>query len=515
MIKKHLLTALAVLCASSAMAASPMTLTESATDGQLITALTEACQKTGVDFGAVMSAAVADDADAVKVSVQRLVEAVDKTKTTRLSEAADEQPVTRAELALHNARGYATLAIAGSTLPQIAKERLQADFRGRERFTEAQVDEAIKSEREYLARFTESGRPNGGFPRIEVLDRTVRVADMLDAFFDPKHKDHRNVTSIRECYIEITGDRNVTGDIDRSRLTESVGTDTFANVLGNSITRQIQQNYRDAVAWDAWSRVATVTPVRDFRTQERTQMGGYGNLPIVAERGNYTSLADPSDAKSTYAVAKRGGLIQVTFEAIKNDDVAALQRLPIEVGRTAKRTLYTFVMNFYAANAAIYDTLALFHATHNNLFTAALDASQVAAHRLAMMKQTGRDTGNRMGIPPAILMVPLDMQETAVNLFNRSTNNDKTFIQDFAPDIIPVVTWTDANDWVMQANPLDIPVLEIGFLDGGQEPTLLAQSDPTSGSVFTNDVISWKVRHTYGGNILVDGWKGVTKAVVA
>ncbi|MFN3302792.1 MAG: hypothetical protein ACK44A_03630 [Roseateles sp.] len=433
-----------------------------------------------------------------------------------MTEARDnDAPLTRAELAQYQARLHATAAITASTLPQAAKDKLLADFRDRERFTEAQVDQAITAEREYLARFTESGRPNGGFPRVVLEDRVETINGMLAAFFDPTHKDHRNVRSIKECYAEITGDRDVTGRVDRVRLTESIGTDTFADVLGNAITRRLQTAYRDAVAWTAWRKVASVTPVNDFRVQERTQMGGFGNLPIVAERGNYNALSDPSDDKSTYAVAKRGGLVQVTLEMIKNDDVSAMRRLPVETGRAAQRTLYAFVFNFYVTNPALYDGTTLFHASRGNLFTGALSATEVGAHRLAMMKQTGRDTGNRMGIPPALQLVPLDLQETAVNLYNRSTNNDKTFIQDFAPEVIPVVTWTDATDWVMQAAMEDMPVIEIGFLDGNEEPELLVQDSPTAGQVFTNDVISYKVRHTYGGNVLVDGWKAVTKAVVA
>jgi hypothetical protein len=38
---------------------------------------------------------------------------------------------------------------------------------------------------------------------------------------------------------------------------------------------------------------------------------------------------------------------------------------------------------------------------------------------------------------------------------------------------------------------------------------------PNVGSLFTNDKITYKIRHIYGGNVLIDGEKGTTKAVVA
>ncbi|XHS78504.1 hypothetical protein ACFJGW_00605 [Burkholderiaceae bacterium UC74_6] len=510
------LTAIAPLMASALAAAAP--------ESQVLIRLQEACSTNKLDFGAVLSAADGAKGETeealtqeIGAAMSRLAEAAKASSqpgSQRVTEAtANKTPLTQADMDLWQARQHAVTAIASCNLPQITKDRLNAHFKTLERFTEAQVDETIKAEREYLGRLTESGRPTGGMPRIELGDRTTQVEDMLNAFFDPAHKDHKRVQSFRECYLEITGDREFTGRPNLSRLTESIGTDTFANVLGNSITRRLIQAYNEAVQWQTWRKVATAVGVNDFRVQERTAMGGYGNLPIVAERGAYTALTDPSDAKATYAVAKRGGLASVSLEAIRNDDVSAIRRIPLEQGRAAARTLYNFVFNFFAANAAIYDGVALFHATHNNLFTGALSASELAVHRLAMKKQPGRDTGNRMGIGPSLLLVPDDLEQTSVDLFSRNTNLDKTFVQSLAPTIIPVATWTDTNDWVTLADPNDIPVLEIGFLDG-EDPTMLVQDSPTAGSVFTNDMITYKLRHTYGGNVLPDGFKGATKAVV-
>ena len=114
-----------------------------------------------------------------------------------------------------------------------------------------------------------------------------------------------------------------------------------------------------------------------------------------------------------------------------------------------------------------------------------------------------------------MLLVPMDLEETAADLFRRNTNNDKTFVQSLAPTIIPVASWTDVTDWVTLASRDEGPVIELGFLDGQEEPTLLVQDSPTEGSVFTNDMISYKLRHIYGATVLVDGFKFTTKAVVA
>lgn len=438
----------------------------------------------------------------------------------------DDRPATLADLQMLQARQAASLLIAASRLPQPAKDRLQADFAGRARFVEADVATAIKAEGEYVARFTESGSVRvPAFGGIEVGDRSAMIREMLDAFFDPQHAQHRNVRSFREAYIEITGDRFLSGmlqDCDRGRMAESLGvmreavdSTTFANALGNSITRRMQAIYTGRTDLQVWRRVAISGPVNDFRTQERVRIGGYGNLPAVAQGADYTALSSPADEKATYAVSKRGGTESVTLEAITNDDVQALRRIPLELALAAGNTLMEFVFDFFRTNPTIYDTVALFHASHGNLGTAALDATSYAAHRQMMVKQVRAGSGKRLGHSPKSLLVPFELQETAYNLFVRGQNNDKTFVQDLNPDVIVVPYWTDANDWCTVADPNELPAVEIGFLGGREDPELFVQDLPNVGSMFSNDKLTYKIRHIYGGAVPVDGFKAATKAVVA
>jgi hypothetical protein len=199
---------------------------------------------------------------------------------------------------------------------------------------------------------------------------------------------------------------------------------------------------------------------------------------------------------------------------IKNDDVGAIRRIPVDLALAAANTLFEFVFDFPRANAAIYDTVALYHASHNNLFVAALSATEFATHRLAMAKQTRIGSAKRRGVTPKTLLVPFDLQEAAFNLFQRNQNLDKTFVNSQQPDIIVVPYWTDANDWCTVADPMVLPFLEIGFLDGREEPELFTQDMPNVGNLFTNDKLTWKIRHIYSGAVLPEGEKATTKAVV-
>lgn len=417
--------------------------------------------------------------------------------------------------------------LSAAKLPQPAKDRLLARFtEATAPFTSKDVEKAIEDERAYLGRFTESGKPVIPFDDVQVEDRSVKVADMLDAFFDPAHKEHRNVQSFKECYIEVTGDRRVTGRIencDLSRLRESLGSRfveaamtsaTFAHALGDSITRRMLADYRTASQYDVWRSLANVVSVGDFRMQERTRWGGFGDLPAVAEGADYVDGGVPADEVATYKAAKTGRLSLVTLEMIRNDDVGLVRQIPTRLSRAAKRTLAKFVLDFIRTNPVIYDELALFHATHGNLGAAALDAASWAAARLAMMKQQEAGSNDRLGIAPRNLWVPADLEEAAHDLFKqRGTNNDQGFIQTTAPNILPVWYWTDANDWAASADPLDIPSVEVGFLDGNEEPEIFVQDNPSMGSLFTNDTITYKIRHVYGGG--VTDYRGLYKGVVA
>lgn len=425
-----------------------------------------------------------------------------------------------ARFALLEARRSAADQVARSTLPESARPRVMELLESAADFSPATVARRITEEQAYLAPYSAAGRVTGlggALGRIEVGEtRAQKTVQMLEAFFDPKHKDHGQARSIKEIYVSITGDKLVTGQTrhcDEALLREAFDSTTLGDVLGDAITRRMVADYRVASAYDVWRLLVTTTPVSDFRTQKRTRMGGYGDFPIVAESAPYLDVTTPTDEAAEYAVRKRGGLESVTLEMIKNDDVGAIRRIPTRLSTAAKRTLSKFVLDFLRVNPVIYDTKALFHADHGNLFTSALSAAAVAAHRLAMMKQAEAGSNDRLGIGPRNLWVPSDLEEAASDIFRRNTNNDETFVQSLKPRIVPVWYWTDQNDWCMSADPSDIPTIEIGFLDGNEEPELLVQDSPTVGSMFSNDKMTWKLRHIYGGT--VEDYRGLTKSVVA
>lgn len=452
-------------------------------------------------------------------------EAVASTTTTGTDKGTTDA-VTREQLVEHTrmieARADARVAIAASKLPAPVQERLVARFAEAASFKAEDVTAAIEEERKFLGRLVEGAQVRGLGEGIEMGEgRAEKVGKMLDDFFDRS----KRTMSFRECYVEITGDRNVTGlmqHVDVQRLREAAGehafreaisASTFGNILGDSITRAMIRDYQGLESYNDWRWMCDIVPVSDFRTQERTRLGGYGNLPAVAENGAYNALTSPDDEKATYALTKRGGTETISLETIANDDVGLIRRLPMSLATAAGRTLYEFVYEFLNGNGAIYDGAALFHASHANLGTAALDATSFAAARLAMKQQTELSSDKRLGITLRHLVIPSDLEQTAYDLFVRDTNNDQTFVQSRKPTVHVVDHWTDTNNWYAAADNAQVPLIELGFYSGNEDPEIFVQDLPTQGSLFSNDQIKYKIRHIYSGT--VRDYRGFYGAIVA
>jgi len=73
---------------------------------------------------------------------------------------------------------------------------------------------------------------------------------------------------------------------------------------------------------------------------------------------------------------------------------------------------------------------------------------------------------------------------------------------------ISVAQFTDVTDYYLLCAPSDIESIEVGFVNGREEPELLLQDRPDAGQVFTNDQMSFKVRWEFGGGWLDSGLPG-------
>ena len=170
-------------------------------------------------------------------------------------------------------------------------------------------------------------------------------------------------------------------------------------------------------------------------------------------------------------------------------------------------------------NSTIYDGLAFFHATHNNLGSTALSANEINVVRQAMRDQTEKDSGEKLGISPHILVVPHALEGTA-----RQENERDYLDSSFTPNpvrfqfgaaserIVVSPLLTDANDWYVFASPREVQTFQLGFLQGREEPELLLADNELVGKTFSSDRIQYKVRHEY--EVTVVDFRGAYKEAV-
>jgi hypothetical protein len=103
------------------------------------------------------------------------------------------------------------------------------------------------------------------------------------------------------------------------------------------------------------------------------------------------------------------------------------------------------------------------------------------------------------------LLVPSDLEKTAWELCTPKYgvyNEIPTFLQQVGVIPITVDYWTDVTNWALVAKKEDCVGLEIGFMDGKELPELFISDLPNIGSMFTNDKLTFKIRHEYGGAII-------------
>lgn len=394
-----------------------------------------------------------------------------------------------------------------------------------DRVTEAVVVDAVK----HTQRLAESIEKRTLRPRA-TENAAVVTQDDLDKKTDRvlatlERRWQEGYTSLFDMYEDVTGTR-IRQDSDGAhrlvreawdlarlpgvdRASEAIDSSTFGQVLGDAMNRRLLAVWR-MPRYDSWRQIASSVPVRDFRTQHVARLGGYGNLPAVGERGAYQPLTTTTDEEATYAVTKRGGTESFTFEAAKNDDIGALVRIPEALGRAAARTLHEFVwLTIFAGNATCtYDSTALFAAGHANTTAVALSQAGLTSLRQKMRDQAAYgETGKPLGLLPRFLIVPNDLEELAFQLVGpravpASGNASDLRNLHEGMTVVVVDEFADANDWYLAADKMDVPDgggIEIGFLDGREDPELFMQDDPKVGTTFSSDEVTWKIRHIYSG----------------
>lgn len=283
------------------------------------------------------------------------------------------------------------------------------------------------------------------------------------------------------------------------------------NAYGN-----VSQNWRQCFRARSFPnfQVQTIANLIDLVVDNDT--GGHvtrnGIIPIVPEGSGYNEARIASEY-NTAKLATRGVTFTLTRQALINDTQGALQDIPAKLGDAMARTLNWAVASYLETNAALADTVALFHATHGNLETGntALSLETIIAEYSAFSQQTS-PMGRVLNMRPKYLIVPPELQFTAIDILDQNmlmvnrqitatTTSTRVGTQNLIASQLQLVVLeelTDANDWYLAADPGECSSIEVGFLDGRETPELFV-SDAGNGSLdlAAADGIRHKIRHDF------------------
>ncbi|HCU69855.1 MAG TPA: hypothetical protein DGF30_11715 [Desulfomicrobium sp.] len=468
---------------------------------------------------------------------------------------SDEVKILRCEMAVKD-------ALAESGLPDLSRERIRKQFAGRVFETE-ELTRAIADEKDYLAKIAAPAAPapipgSGISAGIDSFDKATMAVDRMFgltrdnvvALSRMDRLDHRPVfedlravadfggydavpafAGLREAYVFFTGDSEVRGILNRRAIPKDIlsrmdiDSATFTYVLGNTLNRRLVKEYMEADFGEALL-ISVRKAVKDFRTQEAVLVGGFPDIATVdPEAADYAEIAGVTDEESSYTVGQKGNLLTITRKAIINDDISVVQRLVTKLGRATRRTHAKYVWAFFTGNANCSDGTAWFTGGHGNLGATALSHATALVAYKALANMTEKDSGEPLGLLDGfnvkpVLVTPVALFDTGEKIATEDfyyTANDLTtkLPNPLKGKVIAkmISLLTDATDWGLLLPPEVADMVEMGYLNGRQEPEFFLNDSPQGEQVFVADKIRYKVRHEYGGAV-VDFRSGY-KAVVA
>lgn len=281
-------------------------------------------------------------------------------------------------------------------------------------------------------------------------------------------------------------------------------TSDFPILLGGGVTRTLRDAY--AQAPQTWRPLGQMTTVPDFRATTRAALGDISALEEVKEHGEYKYGKLEEDG-APIRVAKFGKIIAITWEAVINDDLGALTRIPRAYGLAAAETESNVVWNLILSNPNFTDGKAIYVADHGNLAGSggAINTTTLGAARAAMRKQKSK-AGAFLNVEPRYLVVGPDKELEAFQFTSSNyvpaKNADINDVRNTSLIVI-VDGRITGNQWFLFTEAGLIDTLEYAYLEG--EPGVFTETREG----FEVDGMEVKARLVFGAAWI--DWRGTYK----
>lgn len=278
----------------------------------------------------------------------------------------------------------------------------------------------------------------------------------------------------------------------------------FGQILIDVAHKSLLKGWETAAEnFDQFTSRGTLT---DFRAAKRVGLGDFGYLPQVGEGEEYT-YGTIGDEGASVALATYGQLFSITRQAIINDDMHLLTKIPEKMGQAARATIAKLVFALLTGNAIAQDGKALFDASHKNTLTsAALDVTNIDK-AIQMMNGFVNTRGEPLAIEPDFMLLPTSLYTRAKQVLGSASVEGADInsgIINPIRDIVPTVKSArlqvaDPKSWYL----INKEAIEVSYLDGIDTPYMEQQQG------FTVDGVSTKVRIDAGVNVI--DYRGIVK----
>lgn len=270
--------------------------------------------------------------------------------------------------------------------------------------------------------------------------------------------------------LEATGEN--TRGLDKMTLAQrALATSDFPIILANVANKTLRSGYEAAP--QTFRPFCKQTSASDFKTIQRSSMGDAPTLKKVNEHGEFT-VGTIGEGKESFQLATYGRIIALTRQTIINDDLGAFADLPSKFGVAAANLESDIVWGIITANAAMNDSVALFHANHGNLTGTgtAISVASLGVARAMMRKQTSLD-GNAINVGAQFLIVPaalelLAQQYTSSSFVAAKSADLNPFAGTLQVLTEPRLDANSATAWYLAASPAQIDTIEYCYLEGNE-----------------------------------------------
>lgn len=272
----------------------------------------------------------------------------------------------------------------------------------------------------------------------------------------------------------------------------------FGSILSDTVNKSMATAYRSqATTYQVWTRAGSAV---DFKGSEVWQISEAGDLEKMTQTGEF-KFDEMQDTKATKKIATFGRSFGITRQALINDDISILTRIPEAYVRAAGRGINKLVYKTLTSTGNIYDGKQLFDNTHNNTGTAGkIEIKSLGEGKKKMRKQKNLRGKETLNIAPQFLIVSPDKEVEAMQVLNSiadpaGANAGVANVFRNAFDLV-VDAELDGNPWYMAANPNDVDTIEVSYLNGDPMPKLESQI------AFDYLGMRWRIYIDYGVDVI-------------